>query len=101
MVVIKRFFYEKECLKTPVNHTTTILSRAGYVLKHVWDNKPNEKLMVKKSMKITENGCVCDDPLRYIKINWEQDIRLKSIYSDKIVSTINIYVRNIRFSSTN
>lgn len=87
MVVIKRFVYDKNSSKIPIDRTTTVLTRAGYTLKHVWGNVPGKKLTIKKSMQITENGCVYNDPLRYVKINWEQDVRLKSIYSDKIVST--------------
>jgi len=72
----------------------TILTRSGYILKHSWDKTINKKLMIKTTMQITKDGYVYNDPKLYLKQNWDQDIRLKSLYLNTIVSITNYFRHN-------
>lgn len=65
---------------------TTILTRLGYILQHSWGKKFDKKLKINKSMQITKDGFVHNDTKLHLKNNWEQDIRFKSMYLDKVVS---------------
>lgn len=64
----------------------TILTRSGYILKHSWNASTNRELIIKKSMLITKDGYVYNDTMLYLKNNWDQDVRFKSMYLDKVVS---------------
>lgn len=68
----------------------TVLTRLGYILKHTWGRTISEELKIKKSMRVTKNGFVFNDTLLYLREHWDQDIRFKSMYLDKVVSITNI-----------
>lgn len=65
---------------------TTILTRLGYTLQHSWGKKFDKNLKINKSMRITKDGFVYNDTMFHLKNNWEQDVRFKSMYLDKVVS---------------
>ncbi|XP_026822569.1 ciliogenesis-associated TTC17-interacting protein-like [Rhopalosiphum maidis] len=97
VVTIKRVIQIKKSFKTSIVHMTTILTRLGYILQHSWGKKIDKKLVINKSMRITKDGFVHNDTMLHLKNNWEQDIRFKSLYLDK-VSEMNIkyntYIKN-------
>lgn len=77
--------------KHPTVEMTTVLTRAGYILKHSWGKKINKELMIRKNMHITKSGRVFTNKRLYLKTHWDQDARLLAIYSDKVVSTTNYF----------
>lgn len=90
--IIKRIIYDGNSpTASATNQMTTVLTRSGYILNHSSNNTISNKMVIKKSMRVTENGCVDKNPVMYKKNNWNKDIRLKSICSDKIVS--NMWIR--------
>lgn len=86
VVIIKRILQLGKSFKTPIIHMTTILTRLGYILQHSWGKKFDKKLKINKSMRITEDGFVHNNTMLHLKNNWEQDVRFKSMYLDKVVS---------------
>lgn len=85
MVIIKRFLYELSS-KNPFNEITTVLTRSGYTLKHFWGETVNNKLIIRNTMRITNYGCVHEDPMLSLKKTIEQDPRLRCMFLDKVVS---------------
>lgn len=90
VIIIKRILKVEKSLKTPAIETTTVLTRLGYILKHTWGKTMSEELKIKKSMRVSKNGFVFHDTLLYLKEYWDQDIRLKSMFLDKVVSITKI-----------
>lgn len=100
VVIIKRFIHVGNTNKSPIIEMTTILTRAGYILKHSWGKTIKEELMIKKTMHIAKNGRVFYNKRLYLKNNWDQDTRLKAIYLDKVVRITTHYIYIIHRSST-
>ncbi|KAE9540908.1 hypothetical protein AGLY_004153 [Aphis glycines] len=97
VVIIKRILQLGKSFKTPITHMTTILTRLGYILQHSWGKKFDKKLKINKSMRITKDGFVHNDTMLHLKNNWEQDIRFKSMYLDKVSEMkmkYNTYTKN-------
>lgn len=87
VIMIKRILYQDKFPKTS-NIQLTVLTRSGYMVKHSWGKITNKELMIKKSMRFKVNGCVYNTMI-YLNNKYkcgDQDIRLKSIYLDKVVS---------------
>lgn len=87
VVIIKRTIHKGNSPNASTPQMTTILTRFGYILNHSWGDTVSNKMVIKKSMRVVRNGHVENDPMVYLKNNWNQDVRLKSIYLDKVVST--------------
>jgi len=85
VVTIKRIIHNENSQKSSANQMITILTRSGYILNHSWGDTINNQMVIKRSMRVTKHGRVHIDPILYLKNNWDQDIRLKSIYLDKAV----------------
>lgn len=82
----------------------TILSRSGYIIKHSWGETVNKELIIKSTMRVMSNGCVDYGTKLHIRKNWEQDVRLQSMYLDKVVRIIiksYYYLQTIQFFVTN
>lgn len=88
VAIIKRILHVGKSSKTPITTMTTILTRSGYILKHSWGETINKELMIKKTATISKSGHVHNDTKFYLRKNWDQDTRLKSLYLDKVVSNI-------------
>lgn len=95
VAIIKRNLHVGKSSKTPITSMTTVLTRSGYILKHSWGETINKELMIKKTTKISKNGHVHNDTKLDLRKNWDQDIRLKSFYLDKVVSIFTMYNRGI------
>lgn len=84
VIIIKRILIAENSQKTLM---TSVLTRSGYMLRHSWGNSTKcKELMIKKSMRITDDGVVYNDTMLHLKQNWDTDIRFKSMYLDKVVS---------------
>ncbi|XP_025208132.1 ciliogenesis-associated TTC17-interacting protein-like [Melanaphis sacchari] len=97
VVIIKRVLQLKKSFKTSIIQMTTILTRLGYILQHSWGKNISKKLTINKSMRITKDGLVHYDTILHLKNNWEQDIRFKSMYLDKVSEMkikYNTYIKN-------
>lgn len=68
---------------------TTVLTRSGYTVKHCWGTTVNNQLTIRNTMRITKEGCVHSGPLLSLQEKLEQDIRLKCMFLDKVVSINN------------
>lgn len=86
VAIIKRMLHVGKSLKNPITSMTTILTRSGYILKHSWGKSINKELMIKNTATISKSGHVYNDTKLYLRKNWDQDTRLKSLYLDKVVS---------------
>lgn len=88
VIIIKRILHAQTSPKTRMASMSTVLTRSGYILKHSWDKTIDKELIIKNTMQISKNGNVYNDTKLYLKNNWDQDIRIKSMYLDKVVSII-------------
>jgi len=84
LITVKRIIHDENSQKFSANQMIIALTRSGYILNHSWGDTMNNKMLIKRSMKVTKHGSVNNDPMLNLQNNWDQDVRLTSIYLDKI-----------------